>query len=107
MRCVEAEAIFSKLPEKEWRERHFICFGFVSRELFSVLSAAFLYWPGFRSSFCFFGCSIFCRLYGFGWGGKLGKLQGQRQQWLCKRALLLFVHFFASVYKSSQNNNAK
>ena len=25
-----AEATFSKLPEKKWRERHFICFGFVS-----------------------------------------------------------------------------
>ena len=29
-RCVDSRSDFLELPEKKWRERHFICFGFVS-----------------------------------------------------------------------------
>ena len=30
MRAGTAEATFSKLPEMQWRERHFLCLDFVS-----------------------------------------------------------------------------
>ena len=53
-----AEVTFSKPPEKKWRERDFICFGFVSYRRCLCSRAFGLF-------FCSFGCTLFCRLFGF------------------------------------------
>ena len=56
----------SRINREKWRERHFICFGFVSyRRCFLHSQPPFLYSRAFRLFFCSFGCSLFCRLFGF------------------------------------------
>ena len=97
------------VPEKKWRRGtsiYMFWFRFMP-EMSSALSAAYL--DG-RAFVCFSACLAvhYFAVYTV-WGVKLSKLQLQRQrvQWLCKRALLFLVHFFAAVYKSSQNNNEK
>ena len=79
-----AEATYSKLPEKKWRERHFVCFAFV-HYLFIILP--------------------FIRFYEV----KLSKLQWQRQRvrWLCKvRYNFLFISLllFTKVHKTTTWN---
>ena len=56
----------SRITWEKWRERHFICFGFVSyRRCFLHSQPSFLCSWAFRLFFCSFGCSLFCRLFGF------------------------------------------
>ena len=49
MRCVDSRSDFLELPEKNWQERHFICFGFVSyRRCFLHSQPPFLCSRAFR-----------------------------------------------------------
>ena len=56
----------SQITWGKWRELHFICFGFVSyRRCFLHSQPLFLCSRAFRLFFCWFDCSLFCRLFGF------------------------------------------
>ena len=60
------KATFSKPPETKWRERHFICFGFVLYYRCFQHSQPPFFADGFSAFIlCSFGCSLFCRSFGF------------------------------------------
>ena len=87
--------------------RNVILYVFVSfhtRVVFWTFSRVFV-WPGFRLFFCLFGCSLFCRLFGFREFLKLSKLYtatatSTMAVWACVITLCSFLRL--SLQKFTQ-----
>jgi len=84
-----------RLSRDYLRRPFYVLILFHSRDVFGTLSRLF----GLSFLLCSFGCSLFGCLFGFREFNKTN-LNGNG----CKRALYFFAHFFAFVYKRSQDN---
>ena len=96
-----SRATFSKLPETKWRERHFVCFDFVSQQRCSLQSQ--LYFCSALLSFVLYsiGCSLFGLLLRF----------RQRVQQLCKRirykSLFISLPLLAKGHQKQLNKRTR
>ena len=84
----------------------YVLVSFHIRDAVCTLSRLFVH-PGYCLFFCSFGCSLFCRSFGFREFNQANFNSNECNGCVSVRYNSLFISLIATVYKSSHNNNLK
>ena len=102
-----AEATFLELPEKKWRERHFVCFGFVSYQRCFLHSQPPLCTAELSFVFLLVWLFIFCCLFGFRGVSAISNGNGNEYNGCVSvryNSLFISLPLFTKVHKTTTSN---